>query len=374
MGGRTNLLGRHKAVSIDGDSAWVSLRHDEQNLYLAYHRPAAVDSAGNVIPWKKSLSEQDAPVWNDDSFEVFLSAVPAGRDEPGRKCLHLGVSASAARYDSLWTYVTPSLPDCDIPRVAISVDGDEKDWGETGLKVVSLPGVGGKLRPAKNFDPSLRVGWNEHGILLLAHVKDDVVRTAPANEPLEHGDCVEVFVAPQRGSADSYRLLIAPETAPGGVKPQSRFDDYRKAAAGEALTAEIAVVPGYMSACLPWKNLKMAPRAGRRSACNFSSMTMMGGERSTLPRRHRPIHRDAAYQTFQLAEQAKPIIVFTRSESRTHPDSHGGQPASIPLALPPLAQGEDSYVASVSGWPAKQASSRRSPFHGRRGVKIPRTR
>ena len=348
----------YKAVSIDGDSAWVSLRHDEQNLYLAYHRPAAVDSAGNVIPWKKSLSEQDAPVWNDDSFEVFLSAVPAGRDEPGRKCLHLGVSASAARYDSLWTYVTPSLPDCDIPRVAISVDGDEKDWGETGLKVVSLPGVGGKLRPAKNFDPSLRVGWNEHGILLLAHVKDDVVRTAPANEPLEHGDCVEVFVAPQRGSADSYRLLIAPETAPGGVKPQSRFDDYRKAAAGEALTAEIAVkkVPeGYIvEACLPWKNLKMAPRAGTPFGLQLFIHDDDGrGEKHRFHALWHPAgdpRRDAlAYQTFQLAEQASPPIVFTRSEK---PDTSGlhtaVSPHPFPLALPPLgAQGEDPSYAGV---------------------------
>ena len=169
----------YKAVALPGGIGSVTLRHDEENLYLAYHRTAAADATGKVTSWKKSTAGQDAPVWKDDDVEVFLSGVPADRDRPSNKYLHFGVSASGARYDSQWTYVTPALPDRNIPRLEVAVDGKAEDWGDGGLKVVSLPGPGGKLRAVKDFDPSVRIGWNRQGILLLAQVKDNVTRVAP---------------------------------------------------------------------------------------------------------------------------------------------------------------------------------------------------
>jgi hypothetical protein len=44
----------YKAISIAGENASVTLRHDDQNLYLAYRRPAAVDPTGKTKPWKKA--------------------------------------------------------------------------------------------------------------------------------------------------------------------------------------------------------------------------------------------------------------------------------------------------------------------------------
>jgi len=348
----------YKALSVSGENASVTLRHDDRNLYLAYTRPPGADSTGKTLPWKKSTTDHDGAVWNDDSFELFLSGVPAGRDAPSNKYLHLGVSASGARHEAQWTYVTPGLPDCDVPRLEITVDGEANDWADRGLQVVSLPGPGGKLRAPNDFDPCFRLGWNERGIVLLAQVKDNAIRPAPDGTPLERGDCVEIFVTPKRGSAESYRLVIAVGTDPGTAKARSHFDDYRKATAGEALTAEIAAKAapeGYVvETCLPWKNLKIKPGTGaefglqlfvndddgKGGKYRFGALWHPAGD----PRRD-PL----AYQTFHLAAEPSRPIEFTRSEK---PDKSGlftaVPPHPFPVKLPALgAEGEDASYAGA---------------------------
>ena len=47
-------------------------------------------------PWVKTCKGQDARVWEDDSWEFYIS------DRKGRACVHLGVSASGARFDGVW--------------------------------------------------------------------------------------------------------------------------------------------------------------------------------------------------------------------------------------------------------------------------------
>lgn len=343
----------YKAVEVPGKDATVTLRHDEENLYLAYRRPASVDAEGGAIPWKRSAADQDAPIWQDDAFELFLSAIPGSRDAPSDKYLHVGVSASGARYDALWTYITPALPDCNIPRLEITVDGEKEDWAGQGLKVVSLPGPGGKLRPPKDFDPCLRIGWSEGGLLLLAEVQDSVSRTAPKGEPLEKGDCVEIFVTPERGSPESYRLAVAPETDSGTGKIRSHFDDYRKATAGEALTADIAVKKtehGYVvEACMPWKNLKITP--GTDTALGMQLFVRDDDGQGETHRFHAlwhpagdPRKDPLAYQTFRLAEQASPPIEFVRSGKPDRSGLHEAvTPHPFPVNLPALgAEGENA--------------------------------
>ena len=267
-----------------------------------------------------------------------------------------------ARYDSQWTYVTPGLPDRDIPRLEIKVDGKAEDWGDGGLKVVSLPGPGGKLRPAKDFDPSIRIGWNQQGILLLAQVKDNVIRVAPKGGTLEQGDRVEIFITPKRGSSESYRLVIAPEADPNSGKARSHFDDYRKTTAGEKLTADVAAkqAPGgyVVEACLPWKNLKMEPRNGDEFGLQLFIYDDDGrGEKYSFHALWHPAgdpRRDPlAYQTFRLADRPSPPIEFTRSNK---PDKSGlysaVPPHAFPLVLPPLgAEKEDARYAGA--WSSK---------------------
>lgn len=69
--------------------------HDDANLYIAARRPSVQGRLGKTVPWAKATSGEDANVWDDDSFEVFLS------DDHSGAVVHLGVSASGARYDAL---------------------------------------------------------------------------------------------------------------------------------------------------------------------------------------------------------------------------------------------------------------------------------
>jgi len=74
------------------------LRHDTQNLYVAFRSPASLGRDGKPRRWKKRTRGSDARVWYDDSCEVFLS------DASRKAYVQLGVSASGARYDGCCTY------------------------------------------------------------------------------------------------------------------------------------------------------------------------------------------------------------------------------------------------------------------------------
>jgi outer membrane protein assembly factor BamB len=83
----THLIGK------PGESAF--LRHDKDNLYVAYRRIAvAGDRRKPQKPWKAKTSGKDAKVWNDDCFEMLIRG-------QGENVVHLGVSASGAIYDAL---------------------------------------------------------------------------------------------------------------------------------------------------------------------------------------------------------------------------------------------------------------------------------
>ncbi len=73
----------------------VFLRHDSGHLYVAARRPPVIDRLGQTAAWTQTATGHDAAVWADDSWEVFLA------DADATRVLHLGVSASGARYDAL---------------------------------------------------------------------------------------------------------------------------------------------------------------------------------------------------------------------------------------------------------------------------------
>jgi outer membrane protein assembly factor BamB len=70
------------------------LRNDATHVYIGLRRPASFGRTGNQRTWKQTTSGEDAPVWNDDSFELFFS------DRRSSVVVHLGLSASGARYDA----------------------------------------------------------------------------------------------------------------------------------------------------------------------------------------------------------------------------------------------------------------------------------
>lgn len=252
--------GKKRAAGLDGNtSAWF--RHDKDNLYVAYKQPAVIDRRGAVTPWKAAARGSDASVWEDDAFELYLS------DTNVNKCLHLGVSASGARYDALWVYVDP-LPTFDIPRLdGITIDGKVEDWGDGGFQAHSLVGEHGKMRPPENFDPSFRVGWNDKGLLLLVQVRDDVIYEAPGSgSEVWRADSVEILMTTSRGMKEYYQFDTSTGADPKYPELRTHFWDKRGEIADTELTAETAAAKtrnGYLvEMLLPWKNLEIKPALG----------------------------------------------------------------------------------------------------------------
>ena len=340
----------YKAAALAGGKASVTLRHDNENLYVAYARPAAAGPEAKPVRWKAATRGDDAQVWRDDSFEAYLSTVPRDARAPADRCLHLGVSASGARYDALWAYATPRLPVRDIGRLDVEIDGKTGDWGEKGLAVTSLPGPRGKLRAAADFDPSLRIGWNDRGLLLLVQVKDNVVHEWQDDANLTLGDSVEVFLAAKPGAGEGYRCVLTPGSAPNH-EARCHLSPYGKTKTGGNLAAEVAggkTPDGYVvEALLPWTNLGMAPRAGDEFAMQLLATDDDGkGDRF----RFRALWHQAgdprkdpfAYQGFRLAAEAGDAIAFHRGARKDRDGLFDAAPPHpLPIDLAPLgADGE----------------------------------
>jgi len=73
------------------------MRSDADNLYIGFDCKAALRD-GKPVPWTANTTGEDASVWGDDAWQVFVT------DAPRKLYLRLGVSASGARYDAKCTY------------------------------------------------------------------------------------------------------------------------------------------------------------------------------------------------------------------------------------------------------------------------------
>ncbi|NOZ21893.1 MAG: PQQ-binding-like beta-propeller repeat protein [Planctomycetes bacterium] len=342
----------YRALGIPTEDSTVTLRYDDQNLYVSYYRPQATDENGAPRPWKASAKDKETDVPKDDSFDLYFSNIPASSKLAATKCLHLAVSASGARYDAAWEYVSP-FPTLDIPKVNVTIDGETSDWGGQGLKVQSLPGQRGKMRAPANFDPSLRIGWTEKGVAILAQVKDNAFHEGPNEGRLYMGDAVELFITPKIGTTDFYQLIVAPGADAKHPKIRHRFYDYRRTARNVRLTAEMAsrkTADGYViEVLLPWENLKIKPEAGRVFGMQFfADDSDADGQKPFIALWHPGGHpkrkrNPFAYQSFRLAEKPSQPLVFKRSEK---PGPGGlytlAPPLPFPTYIPPLgAKGED---------------------------------
>ncbi len=78
------------------------LRSDEESLYLAFECLAAT-ADGQPVAWTETTAGDDAAVWADDSWQVFIT------DKARKSYLRLGVAASGARYDANCNYGRPPV-------------------------------------------------------------------------------------------------------------------------------------------------------------------------------------------------------------------------------------------------------------------------
>ena len=251
-----------RMIAVDGGKAALLLRHDEDNLYVAYERPAVVDRRGVSKPWQVTKGD-DSPVWQGDSFELYLSDAHANR------CLHLGVSASGARYDGLWGVYAKPFPTFDVPRVeAVTIDGKIDDWGDRGFHVRSVASREGQMCAPEDFDPSFKLGWNDKGLLVLAQVRDDVIGEHREPGELWRADSMELFMAPGPKPGGVVQITLGTGADPDHPKLRTTFWTKSGARGAEGLTAEAAggaIKGGYVvEALLPWKNIGITPTDGTK--------------------------------------------------------------------------------------------------------------
>jgi hypothetical protein len=73
----------------------VYLRHDEQNLYLAYDQKSRTDVLGKTINWKATVRGKDGNFERDDHFRVSLF------NPKGHRVATFAVTAGGGTYDAL---------------------------------------------------------------------------------------------------------------------------------------------------------------------------------------------------------------------------------------------------------------------------------
>jgi len=115
-----------------------------------------------------------------------------------------------------------------IPRVSdVKVDGSGEDWGGGGFLVDVMADVEGGFRAPGDFDPKLRLGWNEAGLLILAQVSDDGFSESDIDRRLFLADSLEFFIGTSRDEHDYFMLLVAPGVDPKHPEQRHIFFDER---------------------------------------------------------------------------------------------------------------------------------------------------
>jgi len=156
-----------------------------------------------------------------------------------------------------------------IPRLTdITIDGDLSDWGDRGLWAPFLRPLGPGSR--EDFDPSFRLGWADHGLLIAAVVTDDEILEQTDRQLLWEGhiDGMGVYVIPQRGAGRTLRAVVSPRIAHHDGTPQilARFieDDHEDVELDGIVAAGARTESGYaLEMFVPWEAARIDPALGK---------------------------------------------------------------------------------------------------------------
>jgi CubicO group peptidase (beta-lactamase class C family) len=160
----------------------------------------------------------------------------------------------------------------DVPLMSdISVDGSAEDWGDGGFLVEALLPTSRQVLPGGDFSATLRLAWDQRGLLVLLDVNDDTAIENSDTDALYWNDCAEVFAARQVGSPIRYQTILAPGADKEFAELRTRIYDHRPPDAREPeLSVEAASRPregGYtLEAVLAWDNLGLEPAVGLTTA------------------------------------------------------------------------------------------------------------
>jgi predicted esterase len=161
-----------------------------------------------------------------------------------------------------------NTPCFDVPRLdRLTIDGNPAGWADRGLAVNVLANASGKIQPREDIDASLRLGWNDDGLLALVTVHDDL--PFERSGPLAGGDAIHLFVATSVGSGRTVHVAIAPGVDPSQasfrtvvVSTGPRSAPRTSAPSVRAMRTKIA--GGYVvETLIPWSQLDITPADGR---------------------------------------------------------------------------------------------------------------
>jgi DNA gyrase inhibitor GyrI/predicted esterase len=167
--------------------------------------------------------------------------------------------------------VTDSNPLFKIPKLEkIKVDGNSADWGKHGFQVNLLTELSEAPAAADMHRDSIRIGWDNQGLLILARIPDATPVESDQLGRLFERDSVELYLGTKRGVNDFYQVVIAPGRGRNYPEIRTQYYDNRKSPDKKPLVTEVArtrIADGYvLEARLPWKNLSVQPEMGREVA------------------------------------------------------------------------------------------------------------
>jgi hypothetical protein len=160
-----------------------------------------------------------------------------------------------------------TTPTITIPELdGITLDGKLDDWNDRGFHQATLAAQDGTMKSeASDFDPSIRFGWNNSGLLIAGKIVDQKLIPDPVAEKLWRKDCVEIFMSRKVGSKESFQLTIAPPEG-SSSKPRVFLADQRGKKGLPPLEVQVFGLPskdGYtLETLIPWKNLGFDPQNG----------------------------------------------------------------------------------------------------------------
>ena len=133
-----------------------------------------------------------------------------------------------------------------VPRMdEITIDGISQDWLNRGFKIPYLLDQFGQAPATSDFKVKFRLGWDDYGLLLLLDVTDDKNWEHEELDQLWRADCVELFLAPERGASERVQFILSPGW--GTPEESSRLRKYDKRihtnSDGQSPQLEYAVLP-----------------------------------------------------------------------------------------------------------------------------------
>jgi hypothetical protein len=157
----------------------------------------------------------------------------------------------------------------DVPRMeAMLVNGDAADWGDRGLRVDTLIPPEGPMPARQAFSASMRLGWNDAGLLVLLEVTGHDWSESEKVTELFARDSVEFYLAQHPGSMERCQWLIAPGMDPRFPEPRVNLQEFATAPklrpnAVAPNVARTRTDAGYrMEVLLPWRTLGVTPKTG----------------------------------------------------------------------------------------------------------------